>query len=497
LENLIVVRPDWLVPMERPPIRQGFLVLRHNQIQYLGQDLPSKFENVPQIRLADYAILPGLINSHCHLEFSDLAVPISAESSFASWIQSVIRHRATAAPAPSERRSLRRAAIDQGIKESYECGVRWIVDMTTSPWQAEWIETSVLAIATATRSSAKHVWAPTIPISVQPCIELVDVNETRLEQTRSFAVSLYESEAHQQASLTHHGTMTHAGTENSIRPLGRLGLAPHSPYTASTELTRWSQRKSFEQNRLVAMHLAESLDEMQWIEKQAGPFESLMRPFLNENYRSGLGSITERLHCLSQSWRSLVVHGNYLTDSELAYLGSVFEKMAIVHCPRTHAHFGHVHSNDYSDSGHSTGGGYPMQERIQMGVRHFLGTDSRASNPNLNLWSEAQSVRATQRGVSSLDILRMITTDPAEFLQLPGGTGRIQMDSQAGLTAIKLNKNKAATIYDCLLSPETTAHPLGDVERVASDFASIAKELVLARLLVESVKFGEGFVCFG
>ncbi len=448
MENLIVVRPDWLVPMEQPPIHQGFLVLQHNQIQYLGQDLPSQFENVPQIRLVDYAILPGLINSHCHLEFSDLTVPISAEKSFASWIQSVIRHRATAAPAPSERMSLRRDAMDQGIKESYECGVRWIVDMTTSPWQAEWIESSVIAIAQATRSSAKHVWAPTIPISVQPCIELVDVNETRLEQTRSFADSLYQSEAPKKTSLS---------------PLGRLGLAPHSPYTASTELTRWSQRKSFEQHRLVAMHLAESLDEMQWIEKQEGPFESLMRPFLNENYRSGLGSIAERLHCLSQSWRSLVVHGNYLTDSELAYLGLAFEKMAIVHCPRTHAHFGHRRSSDHVDSDHSSGGGYPMQERIQMGVRHFLGTDSRASNPNLNLWAEAQSVRATQRGVCSLDILRMITTDPSEFLQLPGGTGRIQVGSQAGLTAVKLNKNKAATIYDGLLSPETTSLPLEKV----------------------------------
>jgi len=442
--------------MERPPIHQGFLVLRHNQIQYLGQDLPNQFENVTQTRLADYAILPGLINSHCHLEFSDLAEPISAEDSFASWIQSVIRHRATAVPSPSERMSLRRAAIDRGITESYQCGVRWIVDMTTSPWQAEWVETSVLAITKSARSSAKHTWSPDIPISVQPCMELVDVNETRLEQTRSFADSHFESQAQQQARLS---------------PLGRFGLAPHSPYTASIELTRWSQRKSFEQRRLVAMHLAESLDEMQWIEKQDGPFEGLMRPFLNARYWSGLGSVTEHLDCLSRSWRSLVVHGNYLTDSELAYLGLAFEKMAIVHCPRTHTHFGHGHS-----MGHSMNARYPMHERMQMGVRHFLGTDSRASNPNLNLWSEAQSVRATQSEVSSWDILRMITTDPAEFLQLPGGIGRIQEGSQAGLTAVKLNKNKAATIYDCLLSPETTTQPLEKV-LLSEPIASAASEI--------------------
>ena len=459
-----MVRPDWLVPMERPPIHQGVLVLGHSQIYHLGQDLPRQFENAPQIRLVDYAILPGLINSHCHLEFSDLAVPISAESSFVSWIQSVIRHRATAVPSPSERMSLRQAAIDRGIIESYECGVRWIVDMTTSPWQAEWIEESVLAIAKTTRSSVKHAWAPTIPISVQPCMELVDVNATRLEQTRSFADSHCESQDQQRASLS---------------ALGRFGLAPHSPYTASIELTRWSQHKSFEQHRLVAMHLAESLDEMQWIEKQGGPFEDLMRPFLNENYWSGLGNITERLDCLSQSWRSLIVHGNYLTDSELDSLSLESEKMAIVHCPRTHAHFGHSHTTAQTlgdSDGHSADTRYPMHERMQMGVRHFLGTDSRASNPNLNLWSEAQSVRATQSEVDSLDILRMITTDPAEFLQLPGGIGRIQVGSQAGLTAVKLNKNKAATIYDCLLSPETTTQPLEKV-LLGEPFASAASEI--------------------
>lgn len=469
MENLIVVRPDWLVPMERPPIHHGFLVLQDNQILYLGQDLPSQFENFPQIRLVDYAILPGLINSHCHLEFSDLSVPISAEKSFASWIQSVILHRSTAVPAPSERMSLRRAAIDQGITESYECGVRWIVDMTTSPWQAEWVETSVLAIAKATRSSVKHVWAPTIPISVQPCMELVDVNETRLEQTRSFAISHCEFQEQQRASLSPLCSMTEVGGDCSICSLGRLGLAPHSPYTASIELARWSQHKSSEQHRLVAMHLAESPDEMQWLENQDGPFEDLMRPFLNARYLSGLGTITERLQCLSQSWRSLVVHGNYLTNSELATLGLASEKIAIVHCPRTHAHFGHRHSIDTR---------YPMRERMQMGVRHFLGTDSRASNPNLNLWSEAQLVRATQSEVSSLDILRMITTDPAEFLQLPGGIGRIQAGSQAGLTAVKLNKNKAATIYDGLLSPETTTQPLEKVllgEPIASAASEIEK----------------------
>lgn len=447
-----MVRPDWLVPVDQPPIHMGFLVLRNNAISYFGQNLPTDLEDSRQIRLANYAILPGLVNSHSHLEFSDLEKPIPPGESFADWIQFVIRHRAGAMSDPSERLALKREAFSKGIRESFECGVRWIVDMTTEPWHPEWIVSSVETIAKASRSSVANAWAPSVPIAVQPCVEVVDVSELRREQSRSFAEVQFA--ANEQS-------------EDILRSVGRLGLAPHSPYTASIELTRWSQQVSTKQRRLLAMHLAESSDEMQWLTSQDGPFESLMRPFLNPFYWSGLGNISERVDCLSHSWRSLIVHGNYLTDSELATMGLAFKTMAIVHCPRTHAHFGHKYAN---------GNFYPMRDRIRMGVRHFLGTDSRASNPNLNLWQEAQSLRTMHSDVLSVDILKMITTDAAQFLQLSGGVGRIQMGSGSGLTAVKLNGNEGLSIYDRLLAQETTAHPLENV-LLSNALASAASEI--------------------
>ncbi len=61
--------------------------------------------------------------------------------------------------------------------------------------------------------------------------------------------------------------------------------------------------------------------------------------------------------------------------------------MSVVYCPRTHAFFGHEP--------------YPLAELLQRGVRVALGTDSRASNPDLDMWTEMRFVaRAASRMVS-------------------------------------------------------------------------------------------------
>lgn len=436
LENLIVVRPDWLVPIEQPPIHFGFLALCDNKIEYLGATLPSRFEHAPQVRLTDYAILPGLINSHCHLEFSDLATPIPVGDCFPDWILAVIRHRSGGTLDPGERLSLKRQAYENGLQESYACGVRWIVDMTTSPWSPEWIESTVQAVSPRNNNANERHYGPSIPISVQSCMELVDVNPVRWQQTCAFAETQFAA---------------NEIDSNVLSSMGRFGLAPHSPYTASLELTKWSQQRSAQQQRLVAMHLAESVDEIRWLAERNGSFKNLMEPFLCPDYWSGLSRIGPRVECLTGAWKSLVVHGNFLTESELVMLASTPKTMGLVHCPRTHLHFRHQHAG--SD-------GYPMSERLKLGVRHFLGTDSRASNPNLNLWQEAQQLRASHPDLLSLDILKMITTDAADFLEVPWGVGRIQLGSEAGLTAVKVSETPGISVYDDLLAAKTTALPL-------------------------------------
>lgn len=438
----VAVTCDWLVPVDTPPIPNGIIVIEDGIICFVGQDLPTRFQSVRFVRLAGFAILPGLVNSHCHLEFSDLKAPIPAGNSFPDWIRGLLDFRRAKSSVPEQLEADRRAAIASGIRESYQAGVRWVVDMATEPWSADWIEGEVASILAESPSSL----APKVPIVVQPCIELLDIMEHRFESTLALAKK-------------------QMAAPKSNAGVGRAGLAPHAPYTASRNVTQWCAELSRDEHRLVTMHLAESKEELQWLQHGKGPFAELLGPILGETYFERLGQIGEHVELLSNSWQATIAHGNYLSPRDLSSLAENAATMGIVHCPRTHEHFGHLHE---AGSQHAPTNRYPLPERMASGVRHFLGTDSRASNPDLNLWAEAKHVRARQSGLRSHQILKMITTDAAEFLELGHEYGFIRAGQPAALTAVKLVRKipsdglgvDANELYDALLEEGTNSATL-------------------------------------
>ena len=436
----VVVAADWVLPIDAEPIPNGFLVLDQGTIQFVGTQLPTEFRSAKQFKLTDYAILPGLVNSHCHLEFSDLGEPLPASDSFPDWIRRLLVYRNSKNEDPEQTAFVRRAAITSGIRESYEVGVRWVVDITTQPWDPLWIDSALSEIV----ETLSPAFAPKNPIAIQPCIELLDISKNRLDLSLEFASK-------------------QANAPESTR-IGRMGYAPHASYTASLKVTQLCVELSRTERRLVTMHLAESIDEMEWLDERKGCFLELLGPILSDEFIDALGQNSEHVQLLTKAWRATIAHGNYLSQSDLSELATHSENMAIVHCPRTHSHFGHRHFAHPNSASLR----YPLAERMELGVRHFLGTDSRASNPDLNLWSEAKRVRAEHPSIPSLEILKMITTDAAEFLGIADRYGGIRVGGPSTLTAIKLPEHlphpsssvDTNRIYDAVLSPETESSPL-------------------------------------
>ena len=223
-----VVAADWLIPVVSDPIPNGFVVIARGRIQFVGSELPAMYHSARRFDLAGFAILPGLINSHCHLEFSDLEQPIPAGGSFPAWIRRLLAYRKSQNDDSEQTAIARQKAIMRGVRESYETGVRWIVDMTTQPWEAGWVQDAVSEILAGLPLGL----APTGPIAIQPCVELLDIAQDRLEATLAFAskhMNAPESEA-----------------------FGRMGLAPHAPYTASRNVTELAVTRSRSEHRLVS-----------------------------------------------------------------------------------------------------------------------------------------------------------------------------------------------------------------------------------------------------
>jgi len=83
--------------------------------------------------------------------------------------------------------------------------------------------------------------------------------------------------------------------------------------------------------------------------------------------------------------------------------------MSIVFCPRTHAYFQHAR--------------YPLEEMLERGINVAVGTDSRASNPDLDLGQELIEIHRRYPEVASETILEMGTANGARALGLDESFG--------------------------------------------------------------------------
>jgi cytosine/adenosine deaminase-related metal-dependent hydrolase len=129
------------------------------------------------------------------------------------------------------------------------------------------------------------------------------------------------------------------------------------------------------------------------------------------------------LRSLAAAHRTLVIHGNYLDEEEIAFLAAHREKLSVVYCPRTHDYFEHEP--------------YPLAKMLAAGVRVALGTDSRASSPDLDLLAEMRHVAAHHQ-LPPAEVLRLGTLAGAEALGLDHAAGSLRRGKQAAFCVVEL-----------------------------------------------------------
>jgi cytosine/adenosine deaminase-related metal-dependent hydrolase len=204
------------------------------------------------------------------------------------------------------------------------------------------------------------------------------------------------------------------------------GISPHATYTVHPQVLDSLVHLARERHVPLAMHLAESREELELLHSGRGPFRSLLadlnawNPAPDARYRS----IVQYLEALSHAPRALVIHGNYLSDAEHEFLADNSATMSVVYCPRTHAYFGHD--------------AYPLETMLNLGVHVAIGTDSRASNPDLDLWAELKFVQARHRQIEPSTLLSLATRHGAKALGVEADVGTLEPGKFANLAVVAL-----------------------------------------------------------
>ncbi len=181
------------------------------------------------------------------------------------------------------------------------------------------------------------------------------------------------------------------------------GLSPHAPQTVHRELLERAVALADTRHVPVAMHLAESPEEMQLLAEHAGPLAEMMRrvdpTYVPAEVLLGRRPLDYlRLFAASvagpRRLKIAIIHGNYLDEEEIRFLARNADRFVVVYCPRSHAWFGYRE--------------YPLHAMLRAGVRVALGTDGLASSPDLNIMSEADFVRERFPGIPPAEIERML-----------------------------------------------------------------------------------------
>ena len=381
--SAFALKARYLFPVDIPPVTDGVLTIAGDRIVAVGQNASGR----PALDLGNVAILPGLINAHTHLEFSDLSTPIGQPGMpFTNWIAAVVAHRRQQDSSSADIAKDRAAAVGQGLTESLGCGSTTLAEIAIPSWPEQVVESS--------------------PIRTTAFLELLGLSADSIEPLVGQA-------------------RDHIAAGSGAK--WRAGLSPHAPYTVHPDLLQRAAQVS----RKFKVPLA-------ILRSGTGPFVELLET-LDAWDPAAIARGTsplDYLRVLSQSHRVLVVHGNYLNCGEIEFLAARSEHMSVVFCPRTHAYFGHKD--------------YPLAEMLSAGVNVALGTDSRASNPDLSVLEEMRHISRHHDAVSPADILGLGTTRGAKSLGLDSQLGTLTAGKCADLTVVQLPDTDSGDPYGLL-----------------------------------------------
>lgn len=368
--------------MNGPPIENGAVEVSGDRIIGRG-----KFDQIKRnaagdvIDVGEQILLPGLINAHCHLDYTLLRGRISPKRSFTEWVRAI--------NAEKEKLSLEDyiESINAGIAEAATFGTTSIVNFEAFPELASQI---------------------TAPLRIWWLAELLDI---RAPQAARELI---------------------ADAVQSLEPTGRWGLAPHSPFTASESLYQICAQVGSAGKTLLSTHVAESRDEMAMFRDGSGPLhqflESIGRNIGDCGKQTPIGRFlamvsTDKNDSVNNDLsRWIVAHLNELSEADFAHLEQIEPKFSVVHCPRSHRYFGHSE--------------FAFERLRRLGFNICLGTDSLASNHDLNLFAEMRVFGQRHPGVLPRQIVEMITVNPACALGQQNLLGRIDEGSLADLIAI-------------------------------------------------------------
>ena len=350
------------------------------------REIVPEIEAGPDVQRLEGILLPGLINSHCHLELSHLRGLIPEKTGLVNFVLEVMRLRNF----PQEQVE---ASIRKGEEEMVQNGIVGVGDISNN------------AVTVSQKSKANLRYYNFIEVSGF----IPEFANQRFDKIQEVYAQFLNLESQQSA------------------------IVPHAPYSVSRELFALINQHSA--GKTVSVHNQESLEENRFFSGDKSEFFRLYQELgidLSFFSPTGKNSLPSFLPLLDKPARQLLIHNTFTTEEDinmgLTQASSLGQELFFCLCPK---------ANWYIENRVP-----PVALLRKYACRITLGTDSLASNDSLSILEEIKFLHANFPQIPLQEIFGWATLNGAQALGMEATLGSIEKGKQPGIVCISSDLNK-------------------------------------------------------
>lgn len=367
---------DWIFPISTPPIKDGVLAVDNFNtiVQVLSAEAAKSIST--HVKNHKGAIVPGFINTHCHLELSAMLGVAPKHTGLVKFVETVITKR------------------NQDVKE---------IDVAMLAADAEMHQNGIVAVGDISNNLSSKKTKLQSDIHYHTFIETIGFDPAKAEELLKKAVAL----------------------RDEFLPL-KASVIPHAPYSVSAELMELLSEYAIKNNDLLSIHNQESSAESLFFEHKQGdflPFFDFLGIDISHFEATGKSSLQTFISAFATQ-KMLLVHNTLSSRADVKYAQQTNPNLYWCLCPLANLYI----ENRLPD----------VQMLMEQGVKITLGTDSLASNEQLNILAEMQTLQM-HKGIPFEKLLTWATKNGAEFLNLDAQFGSIEVGKKPGLNLIQLS----------------------------------------------------------
>ena len=375
------ISADWIFPVTSSPIKNGIVVVHPDGT--IADILPADAatQQLPgTIQKLTGAIVPGFVNTHCHLELSHLLGKIPEHTGLMSFVQWIIRNRSGFTADEVQQ------AMEQADKALFDNGTVAVGDISNTD------------VSRAVKLSSR--------IKYHTFVEILGFDPARANAIWAAGDAV----------------------KKAFSPLPAT-VVPHAPYTVSSTLL---QCIATADEPLISIHNQETTAENRFYTHGSGGVQELYAALgMDISYfePTGKSSLQSYLPYMPKK-KTLLVHNTFTDKDDIIFANQQQQELFWCLCPNANIYI----ENTLPD----------VQMLLESGVNITLGTDSLASNHQLNILAEMKTLQHHKK-VDFETLLRWATWNGAEFLGMTDQLGSITPGKKPGLNLISLGKGHQIT----------------------------------------------------